>query len=459
MVRMRLSEQQVRGMLPCRETLAVAFGAAICVLAGLLPWCEVPSATGSWIDADEMLHIVADECWPGLLARMLLLAFGLASSALLVLGREKAVGMRHLAVAVLVLFLLTPQVVLMVSPNSVRDENLVYDHVDLTIADMERSLNQQQVDWRAWQTVDMGGVGLAARVDAGHELPRLEGLGWSDAPAIVDSVLGYSNAFLNLVGAGWYLGIVGLVCWLFGAYSGDPDAARRRSGGAATAVLLGTTMLLAVMAPRFLAAAYVHSARDSVALGNYREAGLAFEQADALTPLRRFSLSNVVEEGKIDDQLLCAMCATVVTGRAALALSAGRDFAAAASYFDMIENVEPTLPGSIYWRSVANLLAGFERFNAGQYSAADVYFARALTLVPIDALGWYGRSLVQMRLGDFDRSARHLANAWAIQDRLGFRRLTLQGQLHLVRSWAALKEGNLVLAHESYSRYLTPESW
>jgi tetratricopeptide (TPR) repeat protein len=116
-------------------------------------------------------------------------------------------------------------------------------------------------------------------------------------------------------------------------------------------------------------------------------------------------------------------------------------------------------PGYRYWTASYLTLAGMQDFNEGNVSSADRNFRRAIQAVPFDGLAWYGRALVQNRLGDHARAAHYLGNVLKVQEQVNFTRLTLRAQLILMQSWDQFQKGDLEAAHRLYSLSLTPEAW
>lgn len=441
-----------------RETLAFLVGTAGCVLAGFLPWCEIPSSADSWIGADGKLHILARECAPGFIARTSLIVFGLLSTVFLLFGRNLLVQMRYMAHAVLLFFLLIPPLIVSSDLNLIKDGQIIYNQVQQVVLDMELSINQQQVDWRTRQNfIEAGSMRLQSSQDPSS--PPSLALDWSEVPEFVDRTLGLTNALLNLLGKGWYLALVCLTIWLLGAYSGDKDATRRRAKDLIALSLVGCALLIIILAPRIMSEIHYKIARESAALGNYREAALEFGRSVALDPKRMISLSYLAQSAVVVEQLGCDTCSYMDVRKAQFSLQNIRDFDSVVSLLERAGRNDPNMPGLRYWISTSLILSGYVKFNQGQYSAADWQFTRALKLVPIDAMAWYGKAMVQIRLRNFTRSAKYLENAVEIQNNLSFRRLTLQGQLHLVRAWSAFTDNDIVGAHENYSRYLIPESW
>jgi tetratricopeptide (TPR) repeat protein len=136
-----------------------------------------------------------------------------------------------------------------------------------------------------------------------------------------------------------------------------------------------------------------------------------------------------------------------------------RDYQGAARALEKAAALAPDMPEMRYWLSQAYVESGIDIFNTGQYAAADRFFRRALAHVPSDALAWYGRAIVQLRLRDFAAAAEYTHQVVRLQNYLGFKKYPPHAQWLLALSWSAYRRGDFVEAHRYFSEYLTPERW
>jgi tetratricopeptide (TPR) repeat protein len=442
-----------------RDTIALAVGTTICLIAGFYPWFEVPSAERSWLDADQLLHIVAMENPFSIATRMLLLTFSLISALMLVLRFQRVRTIRHAAIFLLFAYLLAPQWILNWSADELKDSQIVYNHVDRVITDMELGLIHQQADWRAAQSFRTSARDRPSLIEEpAFESWTLGLLEWSGQEEVFDQIFGLSNSFLNIANRGWYGAVAGLLVWLLGAYGGSVLSNRIRVQDLRLVPILAIGMLVCSLFPRAVAEVSDRYLMRDLAAGDYRSATTNLADASFWSPIRDLSIGYRAQAGTMAEQLDCVNCSQVLIANANIALYA-RNYLKASELLDQVADLAPDSSGLRYWRALAHAGLGFDLFNAGQYSGADRQFAVALNLVPIDALVWYGRAMAHLRMRDERRAADFLEQAVRIQEHLNFRRLTLRAQWYVLRSWSDYRDGQFDAAHANYVKQLTPESW
>lgn len=199
-----------------------------------------------------------------------------------------------------------------------------------------------------------------------------------------------------------------------GAYSNDPDAARRRTLDRRRLPLLTAVVMGGMLALRLSGSADDQAARQLAGLGAYDQAADAVARSLRWMPISDYSLYSHEIAWQRAKNLLCHSCDATVIERVRLAIAIEGDFEKASH---ILATSGPSLrehSGYRYWVSGSRTLNGMRKFNLGQVSAADLEFRRALEAVPFGAAAWYGRAMVQNRLGDHDRAAHYLENALRI---------------------------------------------
>lgn len=444
-----------------REGLAMAAGAGACIVAGTRAVIEVPSAALSYIGPDETLIIVHHSWGYAALLRGLVLTFGLFVLLTLLRGTRVAVQMRYTATALLFAFCTLPQILMIARADIVRDAHLTFLTVDLVVEDMEANFNLQQVDWRRWQdfTKTMGEAVSAIPSVPVVQMVRPLDTSWAMLTQVSSVNLGLTRATLNTLRVGYYLSIAGLVCFLFGAYSGDPGAMVRRAQDRLLIPLVVLVVFGSIQALRLQSQSYAIDARTFAVRGEFEQAIEAHAKALTYNPLAAYDLTLNEVGPQRARNLMCDSCWETRLEEGKSLVRSRHDIDGMVLLLHITKDEMGAQPGYRYWLANYLTLAGMKKFNEGNVSAADRDFRRALQAVPFDGLAWYGRALVQNRMGNHARAADFLENVLEVQKQVNFQRLTLRAQLILMQSWDQFQKGNLEAAHQLYSLSLTPEAW
>jgi tetratricopeptide (TPR) repeat protein len=336
--------------------------------------------------------------------------------------------------------------------------------MELAVHRLEYGLSSEQVDWRRWEpfaspllskhrllTRPLMRFPETERFSVARFLPEQWHLFLADP-------LGYSVPFLSHVRPGMLAAWLGVVLVLLGLAS-DPAlglAATRRG-----LALSACTALAALAFPLFLrgmAEAHLLGANRATLAGADREALQHLRRAGAWYPPLHGSWSHRAEIGRAlrrlgvdaDPEALCAVAQEQLAEmRPQDALIALRHAAAAESG----ESLPP------FFLGFTLVEAGVRSFANGQYCSAARHWEEALRILPTDPLPWCGLALVHLRHGDAARAASCLERVVHLQGYVGFKRLTLRSQTHVLWSWAALQEGELEDAHQHFAASLRPDMW
>jgi len=444
-----------------REGVAMGVGAVACIIAGTRSIVEVPSAALSYIAADDTLTIVYHSWIYTAILSGLVFAFGIVVLLALIYGTRSAVKMRYPAAALLFAFCTLPQILMMTRPDIVRDAHLTFLTVDLVVEDMEANFNLQQVDWRRWQdfTKTMGAAVSAIPSTPVVQMVRPLDTSWAALAQISNVNLGLTRPTMNTLRAGFYLSVAGLVCFLLGAYSGDSEAGLRRARDRLRVPLVVLIVFGGIQALRLHAQSYALEAKAQAMRGEYEQALGSYEKALIWNPLAAYDLTLNEVGPERARNLMCSTCWETRLEEGKALVQGRQDIDGMVMLLDVAKDEMSGQPGYRYWTASYLTLAGMQKFNEGDVSAADRDFRRAIQSVPFDGLAWYGRALVQIRMGNHARAAHYLENVRKVQEQVNFTRLTLRAQLILMQSWDQFQKGDLEAAHELYSLSLTPETW
>jgi tetratricopeptide (TPR) repeat protein len=238
---------------------------------------------------------------------------------------------------------------------------------------------------------------------------------------------GLSNAFLNVAGFGLYVTIAGILVLLIGMYV--------REGQGRLVLLADTRFIVMIflivfgiqLAPRLVAEYHSRAAKIALAQGDEVTAMRELRAANRIIPLMAESFLMQARVGAITFRQDCKDCAETYVYLAQQAIT-NADYHEAWSNLNRAANMAPALPGLRFWLAATSIEVGLDLFNSGEFSAADEMFARALALTPGDAMGWYGRAVVALRLRNFDAAARYFEQAVRLQSYLNYRRYPLRSQ-------------------------------
>lgn len=444
-----------------REGLTMGVGAAACIIAGTRSIVEVPSVALSYIGTDETLTIIHHSWSYTTILRGLVLVFGIGVLLALLYGTRNAAKLRYAAAALLFAFCSLPQILMIARPDIVRDAHLTFLTVDLVVEDMEANFNLQQVDWRRWQDFTKT---IGEAISAIPSVPAVQSVrpidnSWVTLTQFSTVNLGLTRATMNSLRTGFYLSVAGLICFLLGAYSGDPGASLRRAWDRLLVPLAILIVFSGIQSLRLDAQSFAVEAKAHAMRGEFEQALRAHEKSLVWNPLAAYDLSLNEVGPQRARNLMCDSCweARLEEGKALV--QGSQDIDGMVLVLDVAKDVMSEQPGYRYWTASYLTLAGMQKFNEGNVSAADRDFRRSLQAVPFNGLAWYGRALVQNRMGNHARAAHYLGNVLKVQEQVNFTRLTLRAQFILMQSWDKFHKGDLEAAHRLYSLSLTPEAW
>jgi tetratricopeptide (TPR) repeat protein len=472
------------------EKVERGFWTIVVGLLGLLigatgDWYTVPTTLATSFTGPGRLEISGAEPAEAVVLRVLLAALCGLMLAALVAGERYRFALRFPVWLMFVAVLAFPYAVNLWEPDLTLDAQLVWNSNEATTWEqIDNSYQQQQVAYRADQRLFVngrrmywvenpmalmypagpgGGGGMAGNAYGAVVEPVAEGLDlsafrFSRHFEVIPRILGYSSTFTNLAGRGWYFGAMGLFVLLSGLYlhSGRGARAFNRDMRIVMPVLL--LIIAALIGPRMVAEQYVTAANRAVAAGDNRLAESYFREAAQWKPILRYQLNYQAALGELTEQRNCATCAETLLGNADQ-LMQRNSFSAAIDLLEWYRRLYPDRPEARYWMGFAYIQRGVNLFNANQASAAAEDFLRGLSYTPTDSLAWYGLALAELRLQDWDAAATAMANVAEVQRFFFFKGAPPKGQWYAVEAWAALRRGDVPLAHHFYSIGLTPEEW
>ncbi len=270
--------------------------------------------------------------------------------------------------------------------------------------------------------------------------------------------LGLSNAFYNMAGTGYYLGLGGLAIVLLGIYGRRPGGRTLLLRDIWFAPLCIAGVFAVLFVPRAIGEYHSQMADAAATVGDDALAMAELRQMPFWMPTVAYSLNYQARIGDITGRRGCVSCPETYLAQAAAAVKS-RDFGAAVAALERAATLDPTMPGLNMWLGQGYLELGLDTFNAGFYSSADTLFRQAIAHYPAQALAWYGRGIVQIRRHDYGAAAGDLLQVVRLQQYLGFRKYPPHAQWLLAGAWQAYQSGDYNDAHRLFSEYLTPELW
>ena len=341
--------------------------------------------------------------------------------------------------------------------NAQIDAGTLYNGLERSIGAMEDNLSIQRADWGRWQELRPP---VFRNLADSETLPGLtpEYFALSGTDEVVSDFLGFSNAQLNLAGRAWYLALASLFAVSLSLAVDARSSRRRRPRETLVSILLCGGLVVMMFLPRVISDSAANSAADALSKGNLAAAREQLTTAASWAPSAALSWKFQASLGFIDAAANCTSCDTVPV-YVAKARLVENDLAGAIE--TLVGNGEQTttVPGYRYFLSSCYVEAGIGMYNQGNLASAERYYAKALALVPINGMAWYGHALVRVKARDFDGAASALDQMLKLQDQLMFKRATLRSQYSLMKAWAEYGRGNFDQAQSLYDFSLSPDKW
>ena len=440
-----------------RSDYAILASVLFMALSAWRAWYVLPSPYDTAIGVDGLLAIVETELPAATMMRVGIGAFAAITLLVLLAGTRSLAKLRWIAWLLLAIVLALPFATQLWSADLLRQTQVIFSHVDRASNDMEFNLKNQLRDWRDQQEFDASPPFRWGTDLPGYSDWNLDMLGLAGQVDVLDT-LGLTNGYFNVAGLGWYLAIGGLLVFQLGVY-GRPPAGRRDFLRDLPLIPVCLVSVIALMlVPRTIGEYHGQRAARASSIGDDAYALDELRAVPFWMPGIAYSLSYQAQIGAITQRRGCMSCPETYLYRANNAVVA-RDYRSARLAIEKAAALAPDMPGMRYWLSQAYVEVGIDAFNAGQYSSADRWFQRTLLLAPSDALAWYGRAIVQLRLRDFAAAADYTREVVRLQGYLGFKKYPPHAQWLLALSWSAYQRGDFVEAHRYFSEYLTPELW
>jgi len=455
-----------------RAVYMIWTGAALLCLSAFMPWCTLPSAACSYVDASGELVLSGQMHWVEMLARLIVLLGGV----FLLLAALRRQATRRTTVrtawAVSAFLVCFPCWLHQWAPRQLAEGRVLYQERFRVTNDIQRSFTEEQRNWRAWQEFDVHTLNPKSiailqlqtyrtnvQQSGGAEVRRT----WDTdllAPAncefLVKEVLGFSDAFLGFVGWGYLLSLGGALVVLIAVYlAGDFTAAEVRKG-LAWGIACLVVFFAAPLIPRCVGEFLLVRAEAAQRRGDYGDAIDSLRSAGAWKGSLRASwwyydalgrLAKLRDHDADDEARLADAYASLRARRAEAAL-------------DDLRRVEGAGDAPLDMFFGATLAeAGMDAFQHGQNSLAKEFWEESLQCFPTNPTPWYGLSLVHLRLRQPEAAARCMRQVARLDQAFRFVVVTLTGQRFKLESWMALRAGDCLKAHEAYSRNLLPDTW
>jgi len=445
-----------------RSTYVLLVATFAFAVAASAPWFVYPSASASTLTPIGGLNLVTASV--PFEPPFRIVAALLAAALFAIAWRSTATSFRGLARLLLVFWIATaafPYLINQWAPEAMIESRMLFKQMDLVVEDMEINMSGQQHAWRAWQQFR---VKLPTEGVAGIDIPvpekwNLGLLSWSNQFFVMAEILGFTNAFLNFAARGWVFALLAPPVGLLGLYlaKSKPCTALRRDLGFAALTLIAVGVLL--LGPRAVAQAYLKSGDFAAATGDRALAIDRWRTAATWKPSLRFALWYNARIGENRARLGCNECQLALLSQVEKSRLDDIVGEHALALLERAIAARPNLPAADLWRGMIAGEAAFDAYVTGDFGLADKLWHIVLHYIPTHPFAWYGRSLVKARLGDWDGIARDLAQIADIQNYLSFWKLTIRGQMLVAEAFAAYRSGDLAVAHERFSTYLTPERW
>lgn len=442
-----------------RSIYAILGGCLFLAASAYFNWLSVPSAELSSVSAGGDLVVVDGTPLVGVIARTGVGVFaGLVVLALL-LGRSTAFRMRRPAWVMGALVLSLPFLINQWDERVQRDLWQLYADLDRISTDLDHRFNQYQVQWRTLQTFEDPEAYTIYLTSSYEDVIDIDIFDPIRLRQIIQEILGFSDAFVNIAGAGWYLAICGFIALIHGMYLLRPEKTRRNTGPDS---LFAMATLVAVfglwLAPRVVAEFLVARVDRALATGQMERVVPALTEAALWKPFIKGTLDYRADLGNAYLAAGCTTCPATYLAETASFMK-GRQFLAAATSLEQYLQYVPDDLSMARWLATAYTEQGIKYFNAGQIAKAGELFGKAIALFPTRPVAWYGLTFVDLRHHDFEAAARDWKAISALQSYMGFKRLPIGAETRTAAAWAAYRAGDYEGAHASYSLAHSPDSW
>ncbi|HBC57720.1 MAG TPA: hypothetical protein DCZ03_11195 [Gammaproteobacteria bacterium] len=346
------------------------------------------------------------------------------------------------------------------SPQTLVDSSILHYEMTRVITDMEENITHQQRDWRVNQIISGEWDNPAFFF---MQFPGEDRWEWAlllpgRQLHVLVNIFGLSNAFQTFAARGWFLTIVGVLILLFAQYLQMANGAQALRRDLGQALVIGLSLLLVSLSPRFIAGYYQESADLAQAQGDYAKAIAHWQRAVIWRPDLDYSLMHHRRIGEAQLQMRCFDCFDAHLAYAFDAIYA-QDYPEVFRRFELAQAQRPDFKPLIYWWAAARSEHAVNLFDLGYVSQANDEWNLALRQVPTMPMAWYGSMLANIRMKQFDAAARAAENLWWLHGYFGFKHLTLRSQAWVTQSWQAFHAGDYAAAHHHYTTALTPDNW
>lgn len=450
------------------------------------PWYSCPSTLHSGFDRGEF-RIESFEPPATIALRLLTLIVAAILLFTLFRGERARFAFRIAPWLLLTAVLMFPPALPIWEPEVALDGAILWNSLDEMIwTEMDHSYENQQTVWHRDDVLIQPGAGelqLLERPLAGlFPVPSGAGGGFGPEvtigrsgsalldgldmtlfrsarlPEVFSQLFGYSNAFLNLAGKGWFFSLMGSVVAIIGIYvpgSRGPRAFRRDIRWLAPGFVVA---LAALMAPHVYAESHLIAYQQALARGDNQLAERHLRTAARWRPVLNYYALYQSSLGQLTRARNCGDCAETLLSLSFDALNASR-FPESIDYVERFARRFPDRQDARYWIGLVYTQAGVHYYQNGEDSVAAEDWWKALQFMPTSAWPLWGLALVQLHMRQFDAAERSVRQIVDLQKTIFWKRLPATSQWYGAEAWAAFRRGDTARAHDFYSLSLTPEDW
>jgi tetratricopeptide (TPR) repeat protein len=217
--------------------------------------------------------------------------------------------------------------------------------------------------------------------------------------------------------------------------------------------------LLFLLGPKVVSSRAYARADAIAGQGPLQEMIAYLEQAIRFDPPQRFSLPIMARLGRKYRDAELSDEAPAFASRTFDLMRRGK-YRAALAEIEVGRRRHPNDRSLRFFESVALEEAGRAAFDQGQTTEALRYWRASQSTARLSPFSLYGESLAELRNDDTEAAARALAAVLALQQSLGFKRLTVGGQAHLLEAWRLLRQrkapGEI---HAAFALAYQPDQW
>lgn len=432
----------------------VALSFLVAIVGLFVGWSKTPSSVSTVISSDGSLSIIDHISKYELIMKPILLAAYVYLFGKLLRGGLTDAVPRKLIVILMALVFVYPVYLNQWAPQYKQDNRIVFTSLERTVDDIDTTFNNQQVNWRRDHKLSNKFV-----LTQGWDYPPLYD-GWSISllnialqTHVSIDILGLSNSFLSQVKLGWIFTVISLAMFIVSIYSylGGSGKIILRDMLAGLAAFF--IMIFVFIFPRYISELYLDKGDAYSSQGNYASAVKAWRSAAEWRPYISLDPSY---QAKIGAALKIIGCNTCYETH----LKNAYDYVTYRKYADALNEYKKAGLYGVdrldlrYWLSSTYSDYAATLYNNGEYSLAEKYWKTSIAYVPVNASAQYGLSMVNLKFENYIESAKYMQNVREIQNHVTFKRLPVDAQLHLIRSWGEFRAGQLAAAHVEYWRYL-----